>query len=132
MKNSRVVFEEYDGKIEDLVAYEQISGHLIFDVKLSENFRRKARFVADGHLVETPASVIYSTVVSRDLVIILLLATALNGLEVKGADVQNAFLSANNLEKHWLRAGPEFGPEQEKAFIVVRALYGLKSASATF
>ena len=29
MKNNRVTFEEYDGKIEDLVAYEQISGHLI-------------------------------------------------------------------------------------------------------
>ena len=38
MKNKRVAFEEYDGKIEDLVAYEQISGHLIFDVKISENF----------------------------------------------------------------------------------------------
>ena len=132
MKNNRVAFEEYDGRIEDLVAYEQISGHLIFDVKLSENFRRKARFVADGHLVETPASVTYSTVVSRDSVRILLLAAALNGLEVKGADVQNAFLSAKNLEKHWMRAGPEFGPEQGKVFIVVRALYGLKSASAAF
>ena len=66
MKNSRVAFEEYDGKIEDLVAYEQISGHLIFDVKLSENFQRKSIFVANGHLVETPSSVTYSTVVSRD------------------------------------------------------------------
>ena len=75
----------------DLLDYKQISGHLIFDVKLSENFRRKARFVADGHLVETPASVTYSiTVVSRDSVrILVLLAAALNGLEVKGADVQN-------------------------------------------
>ena len=63
---------------------------------------------------------------------ILLLAAALNGLEVKGAYVQNAFLSADYLEKHWMRVGPEFGPEQEKVFIVVRALYGLKSASATF
>ena len=97
MKNNRVAFEEYDGKIEDLVAYEQISGHLIFDVKLSENFLRKVRFVADGHLVETPASVTYSTVVYRDSVRILLLAADLNGLELKGADVQNAFLSANNL-----------------------------------
>ena len=132
MKNNRVAFEEYDGEIEDLVGYEQISGHLIFDVKLSENFRRKARYVADGHLVETPASVTYSTVVSRDSVRILLLIAALNGLEVKGADVQNAFLSADNLEKHWLRAGPEFGHEQGKAFIVKRALYGLKSASAAF
>ena len=132
MKNNRVDFEDYDGKIEDLVAYEQISGHLIFDVKLSENFQRKVRFVADGRLVDTPASVTYSTVVYCDSVRILLLAAALNGLEVKGTDVQNAFLSVNNLAKHWLRAGPEFGPEQGKAFIVVRALYGLKSASAAF
>ena len=63
---------------------------------------------------------------------ILLLTAALNGLEVNGTDVQNAFLNANNLEKHWLRAGPEFGPEQGKVFIVVRALYSLKSASAAF
>ena len=38
MKNNRAAFKEYDGKIKDLVAYEQIFGHLIFDVKLSENF----------------------------------------------------------------------------------------------
>ena len=100
MKNSRVAFEEYDSMIEDLVAYEQISGHLIFDVKLSENFQRKPIFMADGHLVETPASVTYSTVVSRDSVRILLLAAALNGLEVKGADVQNAFLSASPSYSH--------------------------------
>ena len=49
-----------------------------------------------------------------------------------GADVQNSFLSADNLEKHWIRAGPKFGEEQGKVFIVVRALYGLKSASAAF
>ena len=30
MKNSRVAFEEYDGKVEDLEAYKQISRHLIF------------------------------------------------------------------------------------------------------
>lgn len=132
MKNCRVAFESYTGDIKDLVGYEEISGHLIFDVKLSENFRRKARFVADGHLVETPASITYSTVVSRDSVRILLLVAALNDLDVMGCDVQNAFLSADNLEKHWIRAGPEFGAEQGKTFLVVRALYGLKSASAAF
>ena len=88
--------------------------------------------MADGHLVETPASVTYSTVIYRDSVRILLIAAALNGLEVRGADVQNAFLSTNNLENHWLRAGPEFGPEKVKVFIVVRALYRLKSASSAF
>ena len=51
MKNSRVAFQAYDGDIKDLIGYEQITCHLIFDVKLSECFRRKARFVADGHKV---------------------------------------------------------------------------------
>ena len=132
MKNNRVAFETYEGKVEDLIGYEEISAHLIFDVKLSENFRRKARFVADGHLVETPASITYSTVVTRDSVRILLMVAALNDLEVMGADIQNAFLSAPNLEKNWIRAGPEFGAEQGKVFIVTRALYGLKSACAAF
>ena len=78
-------------------------------MKISENFRRNSRFVSDGHLVETPASITYSTAVSIDSVRILLLAAALNDLDVIGADVQNAFLSAHNLEKHSIRAGPEFG-----------------------
>ena len=60
------------------------------------------------------------------------MVAALNDLDVQGSDIQNAFLSADNLEKHWMRAGPEFGAEQGKVFIVVRALYGLKSASAAF
>ena len=132
MKNNRVAFEPYEGKLEDLIGYEEISGHLIFDVKLSENFWRKASFVADGHLVETLASITYSTVVSRDSVRILLMVGALNDLDVMGCDVQNAFLSADNLEKHWIRAGPEFRAEQGKIFIVVQVLYGLKSASAAF
>ena len=132
MTNNRVAFQTYDGNPDDLVGYEEITGHLIFDVKLAENFRRKARFVADGHRVETPASITYSTVVSRDSVRILLMIAAFNGLDIQGCDVQNAFLSADNLEKHWIRAGPEFGAEQGKVFIVVRALYGLKSASAAF
>jgi hypothetical protein len=35
-------------------------------MKLGENFRRKARYCADGHKTETPASVTYSAVLSRD------------------------------------------------------------------
>ena len=132
MTNNRIAFERYDGDVKDLIGYEEITAHLIFDVKLSENYRRKVRYVADGHKVEAPPSVTYSTVVSRDSVRILLMVAALNDLDVQGCDVQNAFLTANNLEKHWLRAGPEFKEEKGQIFIVRRALYGLKSASASF
>ena len=63
-------------------------------MKLGEHFRRKARYCADRHKTGAPASVTYSTVVSRDSVRILLTIAALNGLNVLGADVQNAFLTA--------------------------------------
>ena len=68
MKNARIAFKEYDGNLEQLISFKQITAHLIFDVKLGENFRRKARLVADGHKMDTPASMTYSTVVSRDSV----------------------------------------------------------------
>ena len=35
-------------------------------------------------------------------------------------------------EKHWIRASPEFGTDKGKIFIVRKALYKLKSASASF
>jgi Reverse transcriptase (RNA-dependent DNA polymerase) len=47
-------------------------------------------------------------------------------------DIQNAFLTAPCREKLYTVAGPEFGSDEGKIMIVVRALYGLKSAGATF
>lgn len=46
MTNNRAAFEEFEGTPAKLKqkGYEKIIGHLIFDIKLSENFRRKARF----------------------------------------------------------------------------------------
>jgi len=132
MKNVRIAFEVFEGDVSELKDHEHISGHLIFDIKLGENFRRKARYVADGYKTSTPSAVTYSSVTSRDSVRLFLLLAALNDVDIQSADVQNAFLQAPVLEKVWLTAGPEFGPDQGKNMIVVRALYGLKSASASF
>ena len=71
---------KFNGNPKDLVGYQEITGHMIFDIKLGEGFRRKARFVADGHKTKTPPSVTYSSVVSRDSVRICLLIAALNDL----------------------------------------------------
>ena len=68
MKNSGVAFQACDGDVKDLIGCEQISCHLVFDMKLLECFRRKAGFAADGHKVSTPPSVSCSTVASRDSV----------------------------------------------------------------
>jgi hypothetical protein len=60
MKNVRVVFEEYDSEFNLLLGCTQITGHIVLDVKLGENFRRKARYETDAS-----ASVTYCTVVSE-------------------------------------------------------------------
>lgn len=54
---------------------------MIFNVKMGENFRRKARMVAGGHAMEAPATLTYSSVVSPDSVWIALAIAALNNLK---------------------------------------------------
>lgn len=124
--------ESDDETVSKLVGYEEITGHLVFDTRLGENFRRKARCCADGHKTSTPTSMTHSTVVARDSVRTMLLIVALNEIELKGADVKNAFLSSPNKERCWLRAGPEFRALEGKPFVVTAALCGLKSVSASF
>ena len=105
---------------------------MIFDVKLGENFRRKARMVDGGHTKMSPLSLIYLSVISRDSVRIALTIASLNDLEVMACDIQNAYLTAQCSEKIWTTAGPEFVSESGQTMIIVRALYGLKSSGAAF
>ena len=105
---------------------------MIFDVKLGENFRRKARFVARDHTTETPMSLTYSSVVSRDSVHIILLIAALNDLKIMACNIQNSYLIVDCWEKIWTYAGPEFGSERGQLMIIKKALYRLKSNGAVF
>ena len=133
MLNVRPAFELYEGTEKDLpIGYQKIKCHMIFDVKMGENFRRKARLVAGGHTTEAPASITYFSVVSRDLVRIALMAAALNGLDILACDIQNAYLTAISREKIWTVAGPEFRAEEGSNMLVNMALYGLKSSGAAF
>lgn len=109
---------------------QEIKCHMIFYVKMDGNFTRKARLVAGGHVTETPASITYSSVVSRDSVRTAFMLAALNDLDVFAADVGNAYLNAPCREKIWTVAGLEFGSDTGKVMLVVRALYGLKSSGA--
>ena len=97
-----------------------------------EDFRRKARYVAGGHKVDTPEVLTYASVVSRETVRIALTLAALNDLEVKTSDVKNAFLTAPCDEKVYTRLGPEFGEDEGKLALIVRALYGLRSAGQSY
>ena len=76
------------------IGYQQIKCHMIFDVKLGDNFRRKARLVGGGHTTTAPDSITYSSVVSRDSVRIALTIAALNDLEILACDIQNTYLTA--------------------------------------
>jgi hypothetical protein len=72
--------EVRDGKAPDMIGFQEIECHVIFDVKM--DFTRKARFVAGGHMTETPTAVTYSSVVSRDSVQIGFTIAALNGVDL--------------------------------------------------
>ena len=88
--------------------------------------------MAGGHTTKALAPITYASVVSRESVRIALLLAALNDVEVKTADIENAYITAPCAEKIYTVLGPEFGPDAGKRAFVVRALYGLKSAGASF
>ena len=104
---------------------------MIFDIKM-EDFRRKSRLVAGGHMTDTPAAITYFSVVSSESVRLALMLAALNALEVKCGNVMNAYITAPITEKVWTILGPEFGADQGKKALIVRALYGIKYAGAAF
>ena len=131
MKNVKVAFQILSNGEVVPHGYTQIRCHMIFDVKM-EDFRRKARLVAGGHVTEAPKCMTYSSVVARDTVRLALTLAALNNLEVKAGDVMNAYITAPTTERVWTILGPEFGDDAGKKALIVRSLYGLKSSSAAF
>ena len=88
--------------------------------------------MGDGHKTKPPNSVTYSSVVSRDSVRIMLLIAAMNDLNIEGADIENAYLSAPCREKVWIHGGIKFEELAGEVLIVDKALYGLKSSGAAF
>jgi hypothetical protein len=63
--------------------FQEMRCHMVYDVKM-ENFQRKARLVAGGHMTEvSSATTTYASVVSRESVRIALTLAALNDLEVR-------------------------------------------------
>ena len=63
-----------------------------------EDFRRKVCQVGEGLVTQIPEVITYSNVITKKTVQIALTMAALQGLEVKVADVLNAYVTANNRE----------------------------------
>jgi hypothetical protein len=73
---------------------------VIFNIKIKD-FRRRAHMVAGGNMTGAPTTMTYANVVSRKTVPIALTSATLNALEVKAADILNAYISAPIKEKVW-------------------------------
>ena len=87
--------------------YKMIMVHMVYDVK--HDGRHKARLVANGNLTSAPGdNSNYSGVVSLRSVRLVAFGAELNGLELWGADVSNAYLESYTPEKVAIIAGPEF------------------------
>ena len=104
MENAKIVFDILPDVQSAPQGYTRINCHMIFDIKI-EDFRRKARLVAGGHMTETPKCQTYSSVVSHETVRIALTIATLNVLEVKAGDIMNAYLTAPITEKVWTVLG---------------------------
>jgi hypothetical protein len=131
MKNVCIAFKILNDADAIPPTYQEIRCHMIFDVKM-EDFRRNASFVTGCHTTDTPHAMTYASVVSRESVRIALNLAALNDLNIKMADIENAYLTAPLTEKIFTVLGPEFGDDAGKRALIFRALYGLDSAGAAF
>ena len=109
--------------------YKRIPGFFVFDVK--HDLRRKARFVAGGHMTTAPKKETYSGVVDHKSVKMTLFFAEHNNLDVMAADIGNAYLHAKTREMVYIVAGPEFGPElQGRIMLIIKSLYGLTTSAA--
>ena len=107
-----VAFEKWvDGTTQEeakqkLIGYQEVRCHMIFNVKMS-GLIRKVRLVTGGHMADTPGSITYSRVVSRDSVCIAFLVATLNDLDVMSADIGI-----------WTVVGHEFGTDKGAVFVI--------------
>jgi hypothetical protein len=108
--------------------YTKIPTHFVYDIKIDG--RHKARMVAGGHRTEVPIDSVYSGVVSLAGIRIVTLLAELNDMELWNTDVGNAYLESYTKEKVAFIAGPEFGEFNGHTFIIIKAMYGLRSSGA--
>ena len=98
IENVRVALENVpDGKSVP-IGNQFVQCHMIFDSKM-EDFQHKARLVAGGHMINTPASIMYESQVFREKVRIALMIAAPNDHEVKLGITLNAYIQAPVTEK---------------------------------
>jgi hypothetical protein len=84
--------------------------------------------VTGGHRTQVPVDSVYSGVISLAGIRIVTFLAELNGLELWGTDIGNAYLESFTKEKVAFVAGPEFGALEGHTFLIRKALYRLHSS----
>ena len=102
-----MAFEILDEGVHVPHGWKQVTGHLVWDVKM--DFTRKARWVLDGYKTLDLIGSTDAGVVSIESVHIALTYAALNDLDVFAVDIWNAYLQAPSSQKDYNICGPEFG-----------------------
>ena len=105
--------------------------HMIFDIK-QQDMRHKARLVAGGNVIDSSSYNTNSTTVHDISIRLMMLIAVKNRLGLMAGDIGNAFPTAPNMEKVWTIAGAEFGEQAGSVVEIMRALYGLSTASRAF
>ena len=130
VKHSFTPEQVWKGQVPELWNFQEIRCHCIFDIKM--DFTQKCRFVAGGYMTEAPPSIMYSSVVSHKSVHLAFLIAALNGVDILSCDLENAYLNAKCCEGIWFEAGIKCSEDAGKVCVLMHALYGLKSAGASW
>ena len=97
--------------------FQYINCHMVLDIKM--DFQRKIDLVVGAQMTHTPDTITYSSVVTRETLCIALTMAALHDLEVKVAEVLNAYVAAHNHEKILTVLGSEFGDDAGNSAIIV-------------
>ena len=103
---------------------------MVFDIKIKDfwQFWHKNLLVTSGHMINSPVTITYVNVVSRETVHIALIIAASNDLKVKAVDILNAYVQAPVVEQ----VRTKFGNDASNVALIVWAMYRLKSASVAF
>ena len=97
-----------------------------------EDLQRKSSMFDVGHMTDVPHKITYASVVSRETRRIALTMASLNDMSVRTSDIMNNYIKVTCGENVYTILGPDFIMDEGNMEIIVKALYGLKSAGAYF
>ena len=97
MKNLKIAFQSINKGKKPPNGFHYVNCHMVIGIKM-EDFQRKAFLVARSQITHTPDTITYSSEVTRETVCIAFTMVALHDLELKDANVLNAYVMSPNHE----------------------------------